>query len=356
MKKLRIALLILSLLSIASMILMAVISQAIQEGKIAKDWIGVIGFLMSGSIITNVFLTYRYAWKTGRQAGLWALGAFLLPYIIPLILSFLPADSSGAEILPNPVPDDQDAPLTSIQQNEKVNGISEKGFFSSIQEPNRLFSHKERLSKSSQWPLDQLRLFCLIVPGSFKWRIVTSSQEQWFFFPDLLPSEEAETIYGLMDELSTSGNPNDFGDIKICLANYDSKGTVLNLRKLKKNSTALLAGLYRYHAERSKKLKRWLSDDPQVTLTGGLGSRALLNRDGYHLKKIKLTWPEVKSINTESLSSLFTTTHMYVLPEGRSGGFFDLKKGKYALKLIPTKEKDLYAAECHFWKTYSIHK
>ncbi len=43
---------------------------------------------------------------------------------------------------------------------------------------------------------------------------------------------------------------------------------------------------------------------------------------------------------------------MFVLPEGHSGGIFDLKKGKYALARIPTKKKELYAAESFFWKTH----
>jgi hypothetical protein len=352
MKKQRITLIILSLLSILSIILMVVFSQAIQEGKMSKDWMGGVGLLMSGSVIANVFLSYRYAWRIGRQAGLWALGAFLLPYVIPLILSFLPVKSSGIDYQAVPNPDVREAAVENIQDNNSVNRISQKELFTSVLEPDRDFLMKEGLFKSSQWPLDQLRLLCIIVPGTFKWRIVTSSQEQWFFFPDLMPQEEAEIIYSLLDELCSSGNSNDLAEIQICLACYEDRGTVIDLRKLNKISAVLLAGLYHFRDQRRERLNRWLSDNPQVTLNGGLGSRALLNRDGFHLKKRKLSWPEIKGIMTESFSSLFTTTHLYVLPEGRSGGFFDLKKGKYALKLIPTKEKNLFAAECHFWKSY----
>lgn len=44
-------------------------------------------------------------------------------------------------------------------------------------------------------------------------------------------------------------------------------------------------------------------------------------------------------------------TAQFVLHEGRSGGIFGLKKGKYSLAGIPTKKKEHHVAECNFWRT-----
>ncbi len=89
MKRLRMLLVILSFVTIASVVFMGVFSQAIQEGKMAKDWMGIFGLMMAGSVIANVVVAFRYAWKTGRQAGLYALGTLLLPYVVPLVLASL---------------------------------------------------------------------------------------------------------------------------------------------------------------------------------------------------------------------------------------------------------------------------
>jgi hypothetical protein len=350
MKKMRISMVILSLTALICIILMSIFSRAIQQGEMRGDWIGVLGFVMSGSVISNVIISYRYASKSGRLAGLWAVGSFLLPYVIPVILAFLPQSSSGIEVQTN-IRSAIQEPFNSLQEDDKAGTPISKLLFDSVPVPSRVFIHKSSFNKSSQWYLDQLRLFCIILPGSFKWRVITSAQEQHFLFPDILPEDVENEIYELMEAFVLNGNVNDLKGIKVCISHYDNAGEVFDLGKLKTRSVELLTALYHYRQERREKLNQWLSNKPQVILRGGLGSKAILNQDGFHLKRKQITWQDVKGIQTESLTSLFTTTHLYMLPEGRSGGFFDLRKGKYALKLIPTKQKELYAAECHFWKT-----
>jgi len=350
MKKIRISMVILSLTSLICIILMSIFSRAIQQGEMGGDWIGVLGLVMSGSVISNVIISYRYASKSGRLAGLWAVGSFLLPYVIPVILAFLPQSSSGIEVQTNLQSTIQD-PTESLQEDDKAGTPKTKLLFDSVPAPSRLFIHKSSFNKSSQWYLDQLRLFCIILPGSFKWRVITSAQEEHYLFPDIVSEEDANDIYELMEAFVLNGNVNDLKGIKVCIAQYDNVGEVFDLGKLKTRGVELLTALYHYRHERREKLNQWLSTNPQVILRGGLGSSAILNQDGFHLKRKQITWQDVKGIQTESLTSLFTTTHLYILPEGRSGGFFDLKKGKYALKLVPTKQKELYTAECHFWKT-----
>jgi hypothetical protein len=333
---------------------MSVFAQAIQKGEMSGDWIGILGLIMSGSVISNVIISYRYARRSGRHAGLWAFGSFLLPYVIPVVLAFLPQPSSGIEVQATTQSLIQDS-SDSSKDDDKSGAPKAKLLFDSVPKPGRIFVHKSSLNKSSQWFLDQVRLFCIILPGSFKWRVIASAQEQHFLFPDILPEDEENEIYELMEAFVLNGNVNDLKGIKVCIAHYDNAGEVFDLGKLKARSVELLTALYHYRDERRKKLHQWLATNPQIILRGGLGSRAVLNQEGFHLKNKELSWQDVKGIQTESLTSLFTTTHLYILPEGRSGGMFDLRKGKYALKLIPTKQKELYAAECQFWKYYAVN-
>lgn len=209
MKKTRIWLVILSLLIILSFVFMGIFSSAIQEGRIAKDWIGIFSIMMTVSYLCNIIIVFRYACKTGRKAVLWTVGALLLPYIVSIILAFLPKSSSEFEIQSG----SQSEPrlnAESISHEDPVLSSSVKeDFFTSTLSPGSVFEVKKGSYKSSQWNLDQLRMFCLLIPGSFSWRVVTSSQKVGSHFPDLLSLGAAASLYGLLDQLCSSGNPRD---------------------------------------------------------------------------------------------------------------------------------------------------
>ena len=166
-----------------------------------------------------------------------------------------------------------------------------------------------------------------------------------------MPEGDADAFYGLLDELCTEVNPQVLPDIKICLADYDGEECVYEPRKLGEHGRVLLAGLYRHRGERRARLLRWLEGNSAVRLCGGLGSRATVDKNGFHLKNRSLRWSEVDKVETETINGL--ATHMYVLPAGRSGGAFDFGKTKYALARISPRKSDAYVAECLFWKSYS---
>jgi hypothetical protein len=348
MKKTRIALVVLALLAIGSVVCMGSFSQAVQDGRMAKDWMGVFGLLMTGAVVANAVLSFRYAWGTGRQAVLWAVGALLLPYIVPFILALLTDKTKGVEIQTGGAAA-SDPPVDSSQAKTEPEREEPKALFTSIPKTAPVFDLKDGMFRSSQWRLDRLRIFCIVLPGSFKWYGVISSQKLNFIFPDLLPAKDADSLYRLLETLSFSSNPNELSGIRIFLAGFEGEGGGFELDKLKRKSAALMAGLYHYRNERTAGLKKWLDGKPRITLRGGLGSQAVLDGDGFHKKKLSLSWKEVDKINTEETNGM--VAHLYVLPKERSGGLFDLKKGKYALARIPVRKRELYAAECFFWKT-----
>jgi len=93
----RVWLVLLSLVLISCFVMKGVVIPLIQEDRVPNDLMGVLGLLMTFSYVANIIIAYRYARKTDRREGLYALGAFILPYLVPLVLAFLPGRSSGIE-------------------------------------------------------------------------------------------------------------------------------------------------------------------------------------------------------------------------------------------------------------------
>ncbi len=325
MNKTRILLIVLSLIVILCFIGIGSVSEKAVKDKTAGNLMGVFGLIMAIATIANAIISYRYAWKAGLQPFLWALGALLIPFIVPLILALYREKSP--EPLITPV--DSDAPP----------------FAAGEEKPDIII--REGMGKSSSWSFEDIRLFCLIMPYGFKWRLITTTEETSFFFPDLMPSEDSEAFFQLLDKTVSAGNKNELSGIKACIIDYNNKGSVYELKKLK-NAKELLSGLYQYREARKNKLDKWLESSPSVTLTGGMGSSATLDREGFHLKKISVPWPEAARVTSETTYGL---SAIFVLPEERSGGLFDLKRAKYALARVPAKKKELYTAEIFFWKT-----
>ena len=77
-----------------------------------------------------------------------------------------------------------------------------------------------------------------------------------------MDSDEESGLYGALEELCSTGKSGDLSGIKICLADYDSNGTVIDLRKLKKGRMELLAGLYYFRKmERTFAFREYEIDD-----------------------------------------------------------------------------------------------
>jgi hypothetical protein len=351
MKKMRAALVILSLLSLFSLVIGMASSGSAESGTLHDSLSAVTRLLFAACTIGNAFLSYRYAGSIGRSAFGWAAAAFLLPYIAPIVLAFRPELPGGSTTVS--VPGAAGAvPFSSpvaASPAEAVPPAPMKDLFTKSRPSSPEILLKEGLFGDSRWRLDRLRLFCVVVPGTFKWRVVTSSRELGMFFPDLLPDETADSLYGFLEEALESGNRDAFQGVKVCLAGFDGETGVFDLQKMKTTRGGLLGGLYHFRGERRARLKEFLDGAPVVTLKGWLGRKAILDRDGFHVGKKQLPWADVKGIQVETMNGM--VTHMYVLPEGRSGGIFDLKRGKYSLTGIPTKKKELYVAECNFWRT-----
>lgn len=86
-----------SLLVVSSLVAMgtfvgiiAVGNQA-QKGSAAQDWMGLLGLVMTAATICAAVVAFIHAGRHQRNGPVWALGSFLFPYAVPLVLAVLPA-------------------------------------------------------------------------------------------------------------------------------------------------------------------------------------------------------------------------------------------------------------------------
>lgn len=203
---------------------------------------------------------------------------------------------------------------------------------------------KEGVFKKVSLPVDSLRLLYLISPASFKWFVVTSSSESAFINLDSLPEDTFKEFLNELSEQMEKEKAYRLTGIKLCLKDYEDNATLITLRDLKLSKVHLFEKLIRYREERLRRLTDWLENEPEVRLKG-----AVLNKEGFHNgKKNSIAWKDVGAIQSETLNF---NTSILLLPEGSSGGMFNFKRYKYAIPRIPEKRKEIYMAECNYWRS-----
>lgn len=213
---------------------------------------------------------------------------------------------------------------------------------------------KEGMGKSTLLPLDALRLVYIFFPGTFKWRVITSTQSIDGYNLDDFVHLSEETASRLFDEFRQAlANERDFvlSGIKLCLADYNNHSAIITLKDVKKSKSNILEKLLYYRETRIEKLNKWLATYPAVTLQGGFaGGIAVIDKNGFSKGKDKfIAWKEVGTIQVAEKN--FGTSDFLIIPNGVSAGMFSFKKYRYTLGNISTKKKELYIAECNFWRT-----
>ncbi len=153
----------------------------------ADDWIVAFSLVMAATLVTNIVLSHRYAMKAGRSATGWLFGPGIA-LVVPIVLASLPAVFSS--ISTPSTPDSEPSLGPTGFTVPQVRSPARK-LFAAIPVLERTYSHKEGLLSKSQWSLDELRLFGVIVPGNVKWWVVGSSEEQQYLFPDLMPRRKS---------------------------------------------------------------------------------------------------------------------------------------------------------------------
>lgn len=84
-------LVMISLVAIGSFAGIIAVGNAVQSGAIGEDWMGILGLVMSGATICAAIVSFIHAARHDRNGPAWAIGSFLFPYAVPLVLAALPA-------------------------------------------------------------------------------------------------------------------------------------------------------------------------------------------------------------------------------------------------------------------------
>jgi len=198
--------------------------------------------------------------------------------------------------------------------------------------------------------LDSLRLVYMFFPGNFKWYVLTSSQDINAYNLDSLPDDTAGKLFKEIQEMVSQGSSFSLSDFKLCLAGYDNSSALISLKEVKKSKVDVLGRLLSYRKTRLEKLNQWLLTYPEVKLEGGMGAKAFINREGFRKGNNKFVpWSEVETLQV--VDKNFGMSDFLVVPKGVSTGLYSLKKYRYSLGNISTKKKELYIAECNFWRT-----
>lgn len=203
----------------------------------------------------------------------------------------------------------------------------------------------EGLLKRTSLALDSLRLVYLIATTSGRWYVVASSQGLSYIDLD---GVDQGTLSGLADEISNTihGKANPSG-LWLALADYGNASALISLVALKQARLDPMPALAETRKARQQRRDAWLAGNPLVELKNNLGASARLNRTGFHRGKRFIAWHDVGSVQTETTNGILTD--LMLLPHGSTGGMFNFRRLRYSLRLIPSKKKELYAAECFFW-------
>jgi hypothetical protein len=208
---------------------------------------------------------------------------------------------------------------------------------------------KEGMGKYISLPLDELRLLYIFFPGNFKWYVVASSQNIDEYNLDSLPEDAFYQVTAEFKERLLKERSFILKDVKLCLADYANHSAVISLNDVKKCKVDLFDKLLFYRKPRVDKLNQWMTTYPEVRLEGGLGAKAFVNKEGFRKGDNKfITLNQVGNI--QIVEKNFGLSDLLIIPQGVSSGMYSLKKYRYSLGNISTKKRELYLAECNFWR------
>jgi len=219
---------------------------------------------------------------------------------------------------------------------------------------NNVLKVKAGPFQSKEFKLDALRLCYLIVPESFRWYVVQSSQSRSFVNLDPIAEESFKDINKAISDLVKEQSAFALSDLKVLVADYSEQFATFSLKDVKKYQPDFFDHISYTRNERIKRVKNWMQGNPEVLLKGILWHKAVINKDGFKKgDKLFVSWKEVETVLVETTNGMACV--FYVLPKGVSGGTFSFAKGKYGISISPGKG-DLFTAECNFWRNLSAQQ
>jgi hypothetical protein len=266
-------------------------------------------------IAANVALAINYAKKTDRSPVGWAIGGLLAPYICNTILALLPIKNSVVKKNLEQTALAESASFETVNETVTKENVasSYEELFTSFPATNTVFKIKNGwLKKPIELNVDNLRLFAIVFASNVKWRVTITFASINNYNIDLLPEEDAHSVYKMLEKAIT-GTHKDCVGISVCLAEYGKEGMQFELTELRSDYPALLAAVYRLRNQRKDLLRQWLAGKAETTITGRFGTTIVLDKDGYHSGNKVTPWSDIGMIRVEG-SDL--STIMYMFPKG----------------------------------------
>lgn len=207
---------------------------------------------------------------------------------------------------------------------------------------------KEGIFKKITLSMDSLRLVYLFLPESVKsWFVVSSTSGIESYDLDSVSNDNIESMTRKFDDMIRQESYFKLAGIKLCLADYNNRGTIVPFKYFKSCKVDIFSHLLRYRRERVTRREEWLKTNPEVELRGVMGQRATVDAKGFRRGKKSIGWKDVGEIQLDTNN---LNTHLLIVPKGVGSGFFSMKKYKYFLTVQQSK-KVLYVAECNFWRS-----
>lgn len=266
-----------------------------------------------------------FAVASGRARSTALVGSLLLPFIAPLVVVLLP-DAKGRNR--------EAVALTRLTRST--------GLFSSsvgVQDGQLVLKPFPGFFRRT-FDLAGLRLLTVIIPGHFKWRVTSSSQEMQFVSLDLLDEEKFATLNGMLIEMVRQKAA---GGVQLVLADFQGNAVLLDLGRLRRDP-ALLEALARTRPQRLEQQRRWLAASPKVRM-----GKYTLTPAGIEQGKWLKEWEKIETFQTQTTNGLLTTLTI-VLKETKAGRFTGkVRNLTEMLFTFSPSRKEWYSAELFFW-------
>ncbi len=266
-----------------------------------------------------------FAVASGRARSTALVGSLLLPWVAPLVVVLLP-DAKGRN----------NGAVVLTQLTRAIGLFSSSVGVQGDQLVLRPFPGFSRRVLD----LAGLRLLTVIIPGHFKWRVTSSSQEMQFVSLDQLDEEKFATLNGMLIDMVRRKAA---GGVQLVLADYRGNGALLDLGRLRRDP-GLLAAIARTRPQRLDQQRRWLAASPKVRM-----QKYTLTPDGIEQGKWLKEWENIETFQTQTTNGLLTTLSV-VLKEMKAGRFTGkMRNRSETLFTFAPSRKEWYSAELFFW-------
>jgi hypothetical protein len=285
---------------------------------------GLSGWLIFLFYVSTVVLTAKSAKEKGMNVIGMTIWAIFIPFVTPFIVVFSPS------------------------QKEKTTGvfIAKSIYGKNILSVNgKHLTVSQFMGKEFTFNLEELRYVYATIPGKFWTVLVQTSQKlSCFDLDDMSDAEYYALTAGFEDAMQKAGILGGLSGYIICIADFNNNYAQVNFKEIKSSGIPFFSLVGKYRAIRQQVRQEWLKTNPRIEMRGKLWMSAILDRTGFYRGSKSFKWKDVEMVRVQTTNDMVADLYFKVKGKGSFMGM-----GKYGMR-IPMKRKDIYMAECQFWR------